>query len=174
VRISERKKRLRERSTSLAHQADGAVTRERPAPRARVARPKPSTQVARGATRQPQRATTRPARKRSPRFYLGFGLVGLVLSAVLAETTFANYNSAVNKYPAAKAAYRVSLAHYQQALARYHAAHGHGVVLPKAPTPPHQPTLTILDFMLPILYGVLSVAYLYLGYRTAQRMKAQA
>jgi hypothetical protein len=79
----------------------------------------------------------------------------LVLSAILAESTIANYNSAVSKYPS-------QLAAYHTAMAKYQAAHGHGMKLPKLPT---HPTLTAFDFLLPILYGTLSIAYLYLGYR---------
>jgi hypothetical protein len=175
VRISERKKQLRERSSSeaahhvTASSGEARIARER-APRAS------SSRAARGSTRQQQQQqTSRPARKarpRSPRFYYGFGLVGLVLSAILAESTVASYRSAVNKYPALLKAYHTALAKYQTVLAQYHAAHPHGTNPPKPPTMPHQPTLTAMDFALPVLYGALSVAYLYLGYRTFKRQQA--
>jgi hypothetical protein len=183
VRISERKRQLRERSDSLiAHDRDTSRG-ERAAVRKRTAGATPSTppRASRGSTRQQssnrQQPTSRPARaarQRSPRFYFSFGLVGLVLSAILAYSTVASYRSAVSKYPHQVAAYPSLLKQYHAALAKYQAAHGHGVSLPKAPTAPSHPTLTILDFLLPILYSTLSIAYLYLAYRASKQQEARS
>lgn len=141
--------------------------------RDRTARATTTRRPGRASTRQPQTTrAARPARKRSPRFYYGFGLVGIVLSAILAESTVANYNKAVSDYPGKLAAYHAAMAKYQAALDKYHAVHGHGMSLPKAPSAPVHPTLSILDFILPILYGALSIAYIYLGYRTTRAQQA--
>lgn len=177
MRISERKKQLRDRSSSEAARHQISSTREEPAVARERAPRAPSSRAARGSTRQQQQQTKRPVRQkrpRGPRFYYGFGIVGLVLSAILAESTVASYHSAVAKYPAALTAYHTALAKYQTALAHYHAAHAPGAKAPTMPTMPQQPTLSAMDFVLPILYGALSIAYLYLGYRAFKQQKAQA
>lgn len=100
-------------------------------------------------------------------------MAGLVLSVVLIVTTVTSYNDAKSSYPAKLATYRANLAHYRDLLARYTAAHGRGLPKPTSPTAPSTPELTAFAFALPLLYLVLSVAYLYLGYRVAQKRRAQ-
>ena len=176
MRISERKKQLRERTAGTAVRPDRPSPQERQAPRLRPAR-QATPAASRPASRrsgQPLPATTRQARKRSPRFYLGFGLVGLVFSVILVQSTVANYNSAHSKYLTKLAQYHTALAKYHDALAKYAAQHGHNVAKPQPPVIPQAPTLTITDFLLPILYGLLSIAYLYLGYRASKKNQAQA
>jgi hypothetical protein len=45
-------------------------------------------------------------------------------------------------------------------------------VLPHQPVAPQEPTISAGSFALPVLYMILSLAYLYLAYRAAQRTRA--
>ncbi len=181
MRISERKRQLREKGGSAT--TDHPTPSPRPAPvpkprpvrqtnsRATAARPAPRTGKA-AAT-----ASTRPApRQRGSRFYGGVGIAGLVLSGILIESTVVSYNHNKSAYPAALATYRKNLAAYHAALARYQAAVAHHIkplpVLPHQPVAPQEPTISAGSFALPVLYMILSLAYLYLAYRAAQRTRA--
>lgn len=75
---------------------------------------------------------------------MGFGAVGLVVSAILVNSTIASHNSAVHN----------------------HLVNPHKY--PKVPAP-----LSVTDFLLPVLYSILSLAYFYLGYRAARKQAAQ-
>lgn len=116
----------------------------------------------------------RPARKqRGPRFYAGFGFVGLLFSILLIQNTISTYNSDHKAYPAKHAqyvaaakAYPTELAKYQQAVAKHVKPAPKKPVAPKAPV---DPTLSVGSFALPLLYIVLSLAYLYLAYRAKRQ-----
>jgi hypothetical protein len=75
---------------------------------------------------------------------MGFGAVGIFVSALLVNTTISSHNSAV---------------------------HSHLVNPHKYPKTP--PALSVTDFLLPILYTALSLAYFYLGYRAARKQAAE-
>lgn len=173
MRISERKRRLREQSTSPIQHT--AVTKKEPIQRSAST---PKAGRATGAAKQARgSATQRPVRTprtRGPRFYAGFGVIGLLLSGVLAWSTYSRHLDAVSKYHKDVASYPHLLATYKQNLAKYLATTVHKLPKPTMPAVPHEPVIGLTDFLLPILYGVLSLAYLYLAYRAVfQRKLAQ-
>ena len=177
MRISERKRQLREQGLSGLREDLGASDQT---PRA-VRTPRARPTVVKGALRssgktgaQSSQARARPVRKqRGPRFYAGFGFIGLLFSLTLIWSTFSSYNTNHNAYPAAEATYVAQSHAYPTALARFKAAQAHHVKpAPKAPTAPKapiDPTLSVSSFALPILYVLLSVAYLYLAYRASRQ-----
>lgn len=75
---------------------------------------------------------------------MGFGAVGIFVSALLVNSTISSHNSAVHN----------------------HLVNPHKY--PKAPA-----ALSISDFLLPVLYTILSLAYFYLGYRAARKQAAE-
>ncbi|MGH2344578.1 MAG: hypothetical protein ACRDG4_05090, partial [Chloroflexota bacterium] len=103
-------------------------------------------------------------------------VIGLLFSLTLIWTTFSSYNTNHKAYPAARATYTAQSHAYPTAVAKYNEAKAHHVKpLPKAPVAPKaptDPTLSAGSFALPILYVLLSVAYLYLAYRAAQQRKS--
>ena len=114
----------------------------------------------------------RQVRQRGPRFYWTIGAIGVVFASVLAQSTYASYNNAKDKYPAKLHQYQGALARYKADLATYQsglAHHAQHLVKPHIPTLPVHPTLEIGSFFLPILYLLLSVSYIYLGYRASKR-----
>jgi len=181
VRISERKRQLREQSASV--QRDSAVM-EAAAPRperkaqGRVAVARPPARSGKGSSKLAQSRTPVARKQRGPRFYAGFGFVGLLFSILLIQNTYSTYNNDHKAYPAkyssyvrAEAAYPAKLAQYHQALAK------HVTPAPKAPAKPVapvDPTLSLGSFALPLLYVVLSLAYLYLAYRASRQQKVRA
>jgi hypothetical protein len=169
MRISERKRRLRDASSRPVQHVQQPVTpREHPAKGESTRAQQSARGKSRGAGKTSS-APARPVRMRGPRFYGGFGALGLVLSALLAWSTYSSYQAAVDKYHKALAAYPKQLATYREALARYQADHSHHVAKPILPPQPHAPVLSVMDFLLPILYAALSLAYLYLAYRASIR-----
>jgi len=179
VRISERKRQLREQGLS-EHREDLGASEPTPkaakVPRARPTAVKAAPRQA-GKTNAPAgQARTRPARKqRGPRFYAGFGAIGLLFSLTLMWSTYSNYNTNHNAYPKAEATYVAQSRAYPTAVAKFKAAQAkHVKPAPKAPTAPKapaNPTLSLSSFALPILYILLSVAYLYLAYRASRQAK---
>ncbi len=178
MRISERKRQLREGALTEPRGANHSDERPVAAARPARARATPVRQSPRPAARKPgtQRPTTqtRVVRKqRGPRFYAGFGIVGIFFSLILVQSTISNYNSQKKAYPAAYAKYLHNRTTYQAALTHYHAALAHHVhPIPKAPiapVAPAVPTLSLTSFALPILYIALSLAYLYLAYRASRK-----
>jgi hypothetical protein len=187
VRISERKRQLREQAgspTAIAERAQARVrTSQQQASPARVAAPRSSS----GARQRQTPVTTRARKQRGARFYAGFGIVGLFFSILLLSTTFTSYNSQKNDYPTKQAQYQAAKLVYPALLTQYNAAKTavaqyqaavkkHVKPLPKAPSNmapkapakpvvPLKPELNVLSFALPILYGLLSIAYLYLAWR---------
>ena len=121
-----------------------------------------------------QAAPPRQVRQRGPRFYWTIGAIGVVFASVLGQSTYASYNSAKDKYPAKLHQYQELLARYKTDLASYQsglAHHAQHLVKPHSPSAPVQPTLEIGSFFLPILYLLLSVSYIYLGYRASKRQQ---
>jgi len=179
VRISERKRQLREQAVSGPREDLGASETTPKAARVARARPAPAKSAPRASSKSGARAPqprARPVRKqRGPRFYAGFGVIGLLFSLTLIWTTFSSYNTNKNAYPAAQATYTAQSRAYPTAVAKYNEAKAqHVKPLPKAPVAPKAPTKPVLSlgsFALPILYVVLSLAYLYLAYRAAQQRK---
>jgi len=181
VRISERKRQLREQSASV--QRDSAVV-EAAAPRperkaqGRVAAARPSARSGRGSSRQTQSRAPVARKQRGPRFYAGFGFVGLLFSILLIQNTYSTYNTDHKAYPAKSTAYQRAEVAYPAKLAQYHQALAkHVTPAPKAPAKPVapiNPTLSLGSFALPLLYVVLSLAYLYLAYRASRQQKARA
>jgi hypothetical protein len=185
VRISERKRQLREQGLS-EHREDAGGSE--PTPRAaKVQRARPTavkatprqagkTGTSKAGTSSGQ-TRTRPVRKqRGPRFYAGFGAVGLLFSLTLMWSTYSSYNTNHKAYPAAEATYIAQTHAYPTALAKFKAAQAkHVKPAPKAPAvpkAPSNPTLSLSSFALPILYVLLSVAYLYLAYRASRQAKS--
>jgi len=180
VRISERKRQLREQGLS-EHRED--LSASDPTPKAaRVQRARPT--AAKASSRQAGKTAAsssqtrvRPARKqRGPRFYAGFGAIGLLFSLTLIWSTYSNYNTNHNAYPKAEATYVAQSRAYPTALAEFKAAQAKHVKpapkAPVAPKAPNNPTLSIGSFALPILYILLSLAYLYLAYRASRQAKS--
>lgn len=181
MRISERKRQLREQNASV--QRDSAVTEvaaTRPERKAqgRAVAARPPARSGKTSSRQSQARQPVARKQRGPRFYAGFGFVGLLFSILLIQNTYSTYNNDHKAYPAkysayvrAEAAYPAKLVQYHQALAK------HVTPAPKAPAKPVapvDPTLSIGSFALPLLYVVLSLAYLYLAYRASRQQKARA
>lgn len=179
MRISERKKHLRERSGALVHAAEPAAGRvdAGATARAKPVRAKPARGARSGAAQGTGRRAAPAARpQRSPRFFATFGIVGIVFSLILIEVTISKYRDDQSKYPAAVAHYHAAQAQYPAALAAYRTAlakHVHPVpAAPKPPVAPQEPVLNVSSFSLPVLYLVLSIAYFYLGYRVRKRQGA--
>ncbi|HVA90277.1 MAG TPA: hypothetical protein VNL71_10585 [Chloroflexota bacterium] len=181
MRISERKRQLREQGASGQRESDSTdeqpVRPERAAQRSAVAARTPVRQ--RSTSSRQGKARTPVARKpRGPRFYAGFGFVGLLFSILLIQNTYSTYNSDHKAFPAKLSAYVRQSTAYPAAVATYHAALAkHVKPTPKAPVKPVapvDPTLSIGSFALPLLYVVLSLAYLYLAYRASRQQKAPA
>ena len=176
MRISERKRQLREQADSVARGGEAPRERvERPA-RTAASRPTSTRQSARAATKRTSTgrvAAAPPRRTRGPRFYAGFGIVGLIFSLILIQSTISTYNADVKSYPSRLAHYLIGKQQYAAALTRYNNAVAHHQhPLPKRlplPTAPVHPQLSLASFSLPILYSCLSLAYLYLAYRARQR-----
>ncbi len=125
--------------------------------------------------------TPAKARTRKPRgsgFYTGFGLFGLCFSVIFGISTYTTYNSDTTKYPAKVAAYNAAEATYSKQLTAYNTAvakHAKTIpAKPKAPQKPTKPELNAGSFALPVLYALLSIAYLYLGYRARMQSAAAA
>jgi hypothetical protein len=184
VRISERKRQLREQGLS-EHSEELAASESTPrAAKVQQARPTAVKATPRQAGKagtsktgtSSRQARTRPARKqRGPRFYAGFGAIGLLFSLTLMWSTYSSYNTNHKAYPAAQATYVAQHHAYPTAVAAFKAAQAkHVKPAPKAPAVPKaptNPTLSISSFALPILYLLLSVAYLYLAYRASRQAK---
>jgi hypothetical protein len=193
VRISERKRQLREQAGSPTAIAERARAREQTIP-AKATPERGSTNRGSAGARQRQAPVAARARKqRGSRFYTGFGIVGLFFSILLLSTTVSNYNSEKDKYPTKVTQYQANLLAYPAQVTQYNAAKAavaqyqaavknHVKPLPKAPenmapkapakpAAPVKPELNVISFALPILYGLLSIAYLYLAWRAAKVKK---
>jgi hypothetical protein len=172
VRISERKRQLRERAGSPGALTERANARAAAPTRAAVASRNGTQQSASGARQRPSATPARARKQRGPRFYAGFGVVGLFFSLLLIYTTFTTYNHDTSVYPAKVAAYHSAQMTYNTKHAAYVSAVAHHVkplpAVPAKPVAPTKPTLSIASFALPVLYAVLSVAYLFLAYRAVQ------
>ena len=98
------------------------------------------------------------------------------------QRTYATQLKAYDMAQAALTAYHKQLSTYNTAVAKHvkplpakPAKAPQAVSKPKAlPAAPSKPELNAGSFMLPILYSVLSIAYLYLGYRTRMKNAALA
>lgn len=181
MRISERKRQLREQNAFV--QRDSAITEEsttRPERKAqgRAVAARPASRSGKASGRQAQARTPVARKQRGPRFYAGFGFVGLLFSILLIQNTYSTYNSDHKAYPAKYAAYVRAEAAYPAKVTQYHAAVAkHVTPAPKAPTrpvAPVDPKLSIGSFALPLLYVVLSLAYLYLAFRASRQQKSRA
>lgn|GEM_PF-2509488 len=198
MRISERKRQLRDSAADPGMIEERAVKRVTAQSQA-VARRSSAAKQADRSGRRPSSGTKqsvvqtppRVRKQRGPTFYNVIGVIGLVFAVWLADITVNNYNSNTNAYPGkvkqyqtAQARYSIyehELGVYQAAVVRHNAAvkqHAKQVpAVPKKPiapakpgSSPVKPVISASDFALPILYGLLSLAYLYLGYR-ARRMR---
>ena len=173
MRISERKRQLREQAGAIGPHAERTVPTQSLEPRARQPRrPIRGSAAPRGSARQV--APQRQIKQRGPRFYWTIGAIGVVFAAILAQSTYTSYTSAKDKYPGKLAQYQTALARYKADLVTYQAGlahHAQHLVNPHAPTTPIHPTLEIGSFFLPILYLLLSVTYVYLGYRANKRQQ---
>jgi hypothetical protein len=173
VRISERKRQLRDIADSpealAARQVQRAEHQARPATRKGPRQARGS--VARSGSSAPSTAGSPRTRKpRGAGFYAGFGFFGLFFAVLLAGMTVTTYRGDNDKYPAKLQQYHSAQAAYTGQLARYHQAvqkHAKPApVAPKVPVVPKKPALDMASFALPGLYGLLSLAYLYLAYRS--------
>jgi hypothetical protein len=187
VRISERKRQLREQAGSPNALAERAEARVRTSQQKASSAREPSPRTSSGARQRQAPVSARARKQRGARFYAGFGIVGLFFSILLLSTTVTSYNSEKDKYPAKVRQYQAAQLAYPMILAQYNSAKAavatyqaavkkHVKPLPKAPAnmapkapakpaAPVKPELNVISFALPILYGLLSIAYLYLAYR---------
>ena len=174
MRISERKRQLREQGENpdalAQRQAKRASAQAQPVARKPSARAQSSAgQKSQAKDTAAPAANTRARKPRGSGFYTGFGVFGLCFAIIFGITTFNQYRSDSDSYPTKVKQYHAAQVKYPEQLAQYNEAvakHANPLpAKPKAPTPPTKPELSAGSFALPVLYALLSIAYLYLGYR---------
>lgn len=179
-----------------------AAAQAQPAARKTSVRPKTETTGARAKATATPSPKARARKQRGSGFYTGFGVFGLCFALIFGFTTVNTYRSDSDKYPAKIKAYQSAQVAYAKQLTQYHAvqvtytkelaAYKTAVakhttplpVKPKAPpsappkpkvlqsAAPTKPELSASSFMLPVLYALLSIAYLYLGRRAKMQNAA--
>jgi hypothetical protein len=183
VRISERKRQLRDSAGNpeVLAQRQSLRASAQAKPVARKASGRARAESSSDRTSKGASAPAANARVRKPRgsgFYTGFGAFGLCFAIIFGISTITTYRSDNDKYPTKLAQYHTAQATYTKQLSAYDTAvskHAKKVpAKPKAPAQPTKPALSAGSFMLPVLYGVLSIAYLYLGYRARTQAAAAA
>ncbi|MDB5074801.1 MAG: hypothetical protein JWO42_980 [Chloroflexi bacterium] len=178
MRISERKRQLRERAGSSGTLAGRVEARAAAATTAVASLRKAPRQSTTGARQRSTAAPTRVRKQRGPRFYAGFGIIGLFFSILLIQTTISSYNHDQSTYPTKVAAYHAAQMTYNTKHVAYLNAVAHHVkplpAVPAVPVAPTHPSLNVASFALPVLYAILSIAYLFLAYRASQIKRRSA